>query len=87
MWWDDSGVFLSPPDDQVDASDRKVLADKLLAFLIRVLQQGNEQAQLAAIHGLDCLEHPQARHALRSIGSGVQLTSQVRDALNGLSGD
>lgn len=84
MWWDDLGVFLSPADEEVEASDRRVLADKLLELLVRALRQGNEQAQLGAIHGLDCLEHPRTRHAIGSIASAVQLTSRVQHALNGL---
>jgi hypothetical protein len=87
MWWDDLGVFLSPPDEEVDDPGRKVLADKLLELLVRAFRQGNEQAQLGAIHGLDCLEHPRTRDELHFMASAVQVTSRVQDALNGLSGD
>lgn len=87
MWWDDLGVFLSHPDEEVDDPGRKALADKLLELLVQALRQGNEQAQLGAIHGLDCLEHPRTKHEIRSMVSAVQATSRVQDALNGLSED
>lgn len=83
MWWDDLGIFLSPSDDDVNDSDRKALADKLLDLLVQALRVGNERAQLSAIHGLECLGHSLTKQALGSMASsGDRLTSRVRDALD-----
>jgi hypothetical protein len=85
MWWDDLGISLSPlEEEEVDDLGRKILADKLLELLVRALRQGSEQAQLGAIHGLDCLDHPRTRAELSSIASDVRLTNRVQDALNDL---
>jgi hypothetical protein len=66
MWWDAAATAYSLPEiDRVSRSieiDRREVRETLLRCFVETLDGGEESGQMAALHWLDCLNHPDNKH-------------------------
>jgi len=66
MWWDATATAYSLPEidrfSQAVETDRHVVRQELLRCFIATLDSSEESARMAALHWLDCLNHPDTKH-------------------------
>jgi hypothetical protein len=91
MWWDSLGSEFSTPGAKgpLNYDDDRRIQDAMFSTLVRILALDSEICQLAALHGLNHLDHPDTEKAIKDfIKKNRQLTKeQIEYANRSITGD